>query len=214
VQGALAKDLDTAAQDAESGSFACGEAQYKSGDYADTQTTMNTFVTTYPKDPNIALAGKFVIAAQIAAQEPAAGKQVPTLASSGSVTVTITNDSPEAIQVLYTGPATGTVSLAACTACRVYSSEQDGKLNACSDTGITYPQTTITVPPGTMYFLHQPTGGLGGAAKVLTENAADGDSYTDCAFQSSIFGSLNPLTPISPIAPIIPIPPITPGIGL
>ena len=46
--------------------------------------TMDDFAGTYPHDPNLPLARKFSIAAQIAQQDPAAGKTVPTLASGGS----------------------------------------------------------------------------------------------------------------------------------
>ncbi len=40
---------------------------------------------------------------------PAAGKRLPTTASGGSISVTVKNDSPDDITVMYTGPVTGSL---------------------------------------------------------------------------------------------------------
>lgn len=181
VRATLAKDADEADQDLGSGTFACGVAQYEQGDYSDSQTTMNGFTTDFPNDPNNALAQKYLIAIQIAQADPAAGGVTPTLNSGGSVTVTIMNDSPDPVDVLYTGPATGSVTLGACSGCSVYS-DQDGPQDACSGT-TDYPQTTIHLPPGTTYILNQNTGGST-SSNVSTERTEAGNGYTDCAYET------------------------------
>jgi hypothetical protein len=200
VRAALVNDHTAADQDVESGTFACGAAQYKKADFADAQTTMNTFITTYPQDPDKALAGKYVIAAQIAQMDPDAGKQPPTMASGGSVTVTMTNDSPHAIHVLYTGSATGSVDVGACASCSAYASDAEGRLNACSGS-TDYPQTTISIPPGTIYIVHEGSTGSSSTSKVIAEQTSAGDDFRYCAFETSPFGTF-PLTPL----PIIPPP--------
>ncbi|HWG24946.1 hypothetical protein [Actinospica sp.] len=189
VVESLHKDTATASQDIESGTYACGVSQYKSGNFTDAQSTMTNFVSTYPHDPNQALAQKFSIAAQIAQQDSAAGKTLPTSASGGSVTVTILNDSPDPIQILYTGPATGSVSIGACGTCTTYPSDQEGQQYSCTNSSTDYPQATISLPPGTTYFLHLTTNDSGMTPNAFTEQYAPGDTYTDCAYETSSFDS-------------------------
>jgi hypothetical protein len=188
VAAALGRDAGRADNDVESGTYACGVAEYKGGDFAAALSTMNDFVGAYPHDGNLALAQKIAIAAQIAQQEPAAGKQLPTLASGGDVAVTIMNDSPDPIEILYTGPATGSVTLGACGSCSTYISDQEGQQFACMDSSKTYPTTTISLPAGTTYFLHEPTGGSTATPNAYTEQYDPG-AYTDCAFETQTFSS-------------------------
>jgi hypothetical protein len=190
VSAALQADAGKADADVESGTFACGVAQYKSGDFTDAETTMNNFTSTYPNDPDKALAQNFSVAAQIAQQEPAAGKVVPTLASGGSVQVTFLNDSPDPIEILYTGSVTGTVHIGACGKCSTYASSAVGQQEACSDSSVDYPQATITLQPGTTYFLEQNTDDSGADANASSEQYEAGNAYEGCEYETSIFGSL------------------------
>jgi hypothetical protein len=183
----LRKDAATAGKDVESGTYACGVSQYKSGKFTDAETTMTDFVSTYPHDPNHALAQKYSIAAQIAQQDSAAGKTMPTLASGGSVTVTILNDSPDPIKILYTGPATGSISIGACGKCTTYSSDEEGQEFSCTDSSIDYPQATIRLPAGTTYFLHESTDDSGTTANTFNEHYDSGDTYTDCAYETDSY---------------------------
>lgn len=178
------KDAATANNGVESGTYACGVSQYKDGRFSDAQTTMDDFVSAYPHDPNLGLARKFSIAAQIAQQDPAAGKTVPTLASGGSVTLTILNDSPDAAEILYTGTATGSVTIGACGSCPVYPSEQMGQQFSCTD-NTDYPQATVTLPPGTTYFLHEDTGDQGIAGHTFSERFDAGSAHVLCAYVTS-----------------------------
>lgn len=190
VAAALQKDASTADADVESGTYACGVSQYKSGDFTDAATTMNSFTTNYPHDPREALAQNFSIAAQIAQQEPAAGKVVPTLASGGSVEVTFLNDSPDPIEILYTGAVTGTVHIGACSKCSTYPSSQVGQQEACSDSSIDYPQATVSLQPGTAYFLQQDTNNSEATPTGSSQQFDAGGSYESCAYETSILGSL------------------------
>ena len=190
VTAALSKAAATATRDVESGTFACGVSQYKGGSFSDAQTTMDNFTSTYPHDSNVALAGKFSIAAQIAEQEPAAGKVIPTLASGGSVSVTILNDSPDPIEILYTGGDTGTLNLSACGSCSTYPSDADGQANACGNSSTNYPQVTIDLPAGTTYFLHQATNDSDTTPSAFSEQYSDGNAYEDCAYETSALSSL------------------------
>jgi hypothetical protein len=190
VTAALQKDADTAGTDDESGTYACGVSQYKSGDFADAETTMEGFTTNYPHDPRKALAQNYDIAAQIADQDSAAGKVVPTLATGGSVEVTIINDSPDALKVLYTGPVTGSVDLGACGKCSTYSNDTVGQEEGCTDSSINYPQTTIRLQPGTTYFLQQNPDDSGSTPNASSQHYNAGDVFEDCAYETSFIGSL------------------------
>jgi hypothetical protein len=188
VVTALHKDAATDATDVESGTYACGVSQYKSGSFTDAQTTLTTFVSTYPHDPNDALAQNFNIAAQIAQSLPAAGKVTPTLATGGDISVTFANDSPDAVEILYTGPVTGKFSIGACGSCTAYASDAAAQANACSNSSINYPQTTISLPAGTTYFLQHNPGNSDTTPTSYSEQYADGNTYGECAYETSTFG--------------------------
>ena len=185
AQGAVATGLDTDAatvkQDVESGTYGCGVAQYKSGDFSDSLSTMNGFISTYPHDRNVPLARKFTIAAQVAQQEPDAGKHLPTLTSGGDISVTILNDSPDTMQILYTGPATGSVLIKACGSCTAYSLL--GNQSTCGNGSIDYPQVTIDMPAGTTYFL-QESSGASTTPHGYSEQLSEGFDYTECAYET------------------------------
>ncbi|WP_194915847.1 hypothetical protein [Catenulispora rubra] len=189
VSDALKKDVATDGGDIESGTYDCAVSDYKNGKFTDAQTAMDSFVSTYPNDPNKALAQKFSIAAQIAQQDADAGKVIPTLTGGGSITITISNDSPDPMQILYTGPATGAINIGACTSCKAYASNAEGQQNACSNTSIDYPKTSFTLPPGTTYFLQKSTGATV-RSYSHSEQYDAGTVYDDCAFETSIFGNL------------------------
>ncbi|WP_256090282.1 hypothetical protein, partial [Actinacidiphila rubida] len=180
ITGALAKDARQAGGYVESGTYACGVDQYRSAEFRSAADTMQAFAKKYPHDTHRALAQKIAIAAEIAETDPAAGRRMPTTASGGGIPVTISNDSPEPVEVLYTGPVTGSFSLPGCGSCHLYSNESTARSAACKS-GRTYPKRTIELPPGTVYFLHK-------SGKSSTTPGSDsvplryGYTYTECAF--------------------------------
>lgn len=160
---ALGRTADRAERNAESGTYACGVDQYKEKSFAEAVTTMNDFVKNAGQHKNAARAKKIAIAAEVAQTVPAAGKRLPTTASGGSISVTVKNDSPDDITVLYTGPVTGSFTLKACGKCTSYSLASTVTLGfePCSDSGRNYPQRTIRLPVGTTYFVHKSKSGIG-----------------------------------------------------
>jgi hypothetical protein len=185
---ALAGDAKRADGYVEPGTYACGVHQYRSGDFAAALDTINDFVKTYPHDGHHALAQKFAIAAEVAKGNPAAGKHVPTMASGGGIDVTVSNDSPDPITVLYTGTVTGSFTLPACHGCTTFASESAAHSTACNS-GKHYPKRTLSLPPGTVYFMHR------SGADDTTSSTADAETlrygyiYTECAYSvKSQFG--------------------------
>jgi hypothetical protein len=190
ASGDLGQAADRADRSASAGGYRCGLDQYKDGDFDSAMTTLNKFVDDNKNDGNSARAKKIVIAAEIAKTVPAAGRKVPTTASGGSISVTIKNDSPDEITVLYTGPVTGSVTLKPCGSCTAYSwgSTLLSGFRPCSS-GRSYPQKTISLPPGTTYFLHKPKSSLYSSPGTDTAKLRSGYIYTECAYVTSGLGT-------------------------
>ncbi|HEY5833009.1 hypothetical protein [Streptomyces sp.] len=182
VAAALNGDARRADSYVQAGTYACGVDEYRNGDFDNALSTMNDFVDTYPHDRNRALAKKIAIAAEIAKETPDAGKRLPTLASGGGIPVTVSNDSPDDVEVLYTGPVTGSFTLKGCGSCATYSSQATASYSACKESGTNYPKKTINLPAGTTYFLHTSLGGSTATPGTDTVKLRYGYIYTECAY--------------------------------
>jgi hypothetical protein len=189
VADALGADATRAGGQADAGGYQCGVSQYKAGDFDSALSTMNDFVKNNTHDRNRARAKKIAIAAEVAQTVPAAGKKLPTTASGGSISVTVKNDSPDDITVLYTGPVTGSFTLKACGSCTTYSLTTTllSGFKPCSG-GKNYPQKTISLPTGTTYFVHRPDSSTATPASD-TAKLRSGYIYTECAYATGAFGT-------------------------
>ncbi|MGW7242668.1 hypothetical protein [Streptomyces sp. NPDC054804] len=187
----LVKVADRADRSGASGEYACGVKQYRDGDFAQAQQTMQQFVTDSPHDRNRDRARKIAIGAEVAQTLPAAGKKLPTMASGGGISVTVRNDSPDEITVLYTGPVTGSFTLGPCGSCEAYSfaSSLLPGWEPCGDSGKHYPQHTISLPPGTTYFVHKPKNDSTATPGSDTAKLRYGYLYTECAYTTQTLGS-------------------------
>ncbi|MFD9490629.1 hypothetical protein ACFWA1_04030 [Streptomyces sp. NPDC060005] len=187
LDDAFGKDADRAARSASSGTYTCGVDQYKEAKYTEAVATMNAFAKSNPHDRNRARARKIAIAAEVAQTVPAAGKRLPGTGSGGSIAVTVKNDSPDDITVLYTGPVTGSFTLKACGKCSAYSLGSTIAIGfkPCSDSGRNYPHRTIRLPVGTTYFVHKSHAGTGRTPASDTAKLRPGYVYTECAYTTS-----------------------------
>ncbi|WP_333771556.1 hypothetical protein [Streptomyces sp. IBSBF 2435] len=167
----------------ETGTYNCGVSQYRSGSFGDALTTMNDFTGKYPHDKNRPLALKIAIAAEIATKVPAAGTKVPTLGSGGSISVTFSNDSPDAVEILYTGAVTGSFTLKGCSGCSRYSSDALAQSQACKNTGRHYAKRTLHLPAGTSYIMQKPIDDADSATPIADSHKfSSGYIYTECAY--------------------------------
>jgi hypothetical protein len=189
VSDALAADAGRAEDSASAGVYTCGVDQYNDGDFAEAVTSMNDFVEANKNHRNTPRAKKIAIAAEIAQEVPEAGKKLPTTDSGGSISVTVKNDSPDEIQVMYTGPVTGSFTLKGCGGCTSYgwSSTLNPDFKPCSGSQ-NYPQRTISLPVGTTYFLHKPKGGSSSSPASDTAKLESGFIYTECAYVTTGYG--------------------------
>ncbi|MCQ9178194.1 hypothetical protein KMT30_03900 [Streptomyces sp. IBSBF 2953] len=188
---ALAKDARRAAGSADAGAYTCGVDQYRDGDFDAAQKTMTDYASAHKSAKNTPRAAKIAIAAEIAQTVPAAGKTLPTTRSGGSISVTVQNDSPDEITVLYTGPVTGSFTLKACGSCTGYSlgTTLNPSFKPCGDSGKNYPHRTISLPVGTTYFLHKPMGDSLATPASDTAELQSGYVYTECAYTTQRLGS-------------------------
>lgn len=182
IASALDKDARRADKQQANGEYACGVDEYKDGDFDTAQDTLTKFTQDYPRDKHRALAGKIAIAAEIANEEPAAGKHLPTTASGGSIPMTISNDSPDSVRILYTGPVTGSFTLKGCGSCTTYTSDAIAQFSACKDSGTNYPKRTIDLPAGTTYVLQESSDSNASGSGVDTAKLRPGYTYTECAY--------------------------------
>lgn len=191
TDGRLAKAAGRAGRSGDAGQYACGVDQYRDGDFDAAQKTMEQFAAGHQHDRNRARAQKIAIAAEVAQTLPAAGKKLPTLASGGSISVTVKNDSPDDITVLYTGPVTGSFTLKGCGGCKAYTFADTAfsTFKPCNDSGRNYPQRTISLPVGTTYFVHKPNGDSTATPASDTARLRSGYIYTECAYSTQRLGS-------------------------
>ncbi|MFF6905677.1 hypothetical protein ACFY9Q_07040 [Streptomyces sp. NPDC012389] len=174
-----------AAKGIQDGVYACGVDQFKEKKFGEARTTLAGFARSYKGDGRAAQARKIAIAAEIADDRPAAGRRLPPSGSPGGprMELVISNDAPNAVEVLYTGPVTGTVTLKPCGDCERYSASAGPRL-ACKAGGRSYPKARLQLPAGDYHFLYKH--GTGAASRVDSYAAGSkvqpGYTYTSCTY--------------------------------
>ncbi len=189
------------------GVYACGVDQFKDEKFGAARTTLTDFAATYQSDGRVRQARNIAIAAEIADDRPAAGKRLPPSKRPGGarMELVISNDAPNTVEVLYTGPVTGTVTLRACAGCERYSASA-GPRRACRASGRNYPKARLELPAGEYHFLYKH--GTGATARVDSYSSGTrvqpGYTYTSCTYviERSPFDLDLPLLP-DPIQPVV-----------
>lgn len=179
---ALRGDADKGVVD---GVYACGVDQFEDKKFDDARTTLSDFARTYRSDGRVRQARNIAIAAEIADDRPSAGKRLPPSKRPGGarMELVISNDAPNAVEVLYTGPVTGTVKLKTCAGCERYSASA-GARQACKASGRNYPKARLRLPAGEYHFLYKH--GTGATARVDSYSSGTkvqpGYTYTSCTY--------------------------------
>jgi hypothetical protein len=185
---------EEAASAVEKGDFACGTWQFRNKDFDDARTTMNQYAEDYPDSDRSARARSVAIAAEIAEEEPEAGRKLPPASNPGGsrMLMVISNDGPGSVEVLYTGPVTGRVTLKTCTTCTKYSGliARGAKPKVCTGPSSKYPKATLLLPAGSYHFLQKrapSSTSLYGDTKTSRQKIEPGYSYTNCLYVTSLF---------------------------
>ncbi|MFH8563141.1 hypothetical protein [Streptomyces sp. NPDC017988] len=164
----------------ERGVYACGMDEFEDARFARAAATLNGFAKAYPAGEKRYRAKDVAIAAEIAAERPSAGRRLPPAGPAGGskVDLVLANLGPGELEVLYTGPTTGRVTLKDCPSCRIFAAKSQGD-KACRAGVTRYPRTTLRLPAGEYHFLYK---------RATVRNRADGARinpayrYTDCSF--------------------------------
>ncbi|MET9351066.1 hypothetical protein [Streptomyces termitum] len=186
------------------GVFACGTHQFGNEQFTKAAETMDGYVKDYPGSAQADHARAISIAAQIAALDPAAGRKLPpaTEPDGARMVMVVSNDAPDAVDLLYTGPVTGRITLKACAGCSYYQRSETLRpgFKPCSGASSKYPKATIELPPG-QYHLLQKRAGTGfttsGDTKSSKATIQSGYDYTNCLYVTSS-SLLDPLIPLKP----------------
>ncbi|MDX2918990.1 hypothetical protein [Streptomyces sp. NE06-03C] len=189
------------------GVYACGVDQFEDEKFGAARTTLTDFARTYKSDGRARQARNIAIAAEIADDRPAAGKRLPPSKRPGGarMELVISNDAPNTVEVLYTGPVTGTVTLKACAGCERYSASE-GPRRACKASSRNYPKARLHLPAGEYHFLYKH--GTGATARVDSYSSGTkvqpGYTYTSCTYviERSPFDLDLPLLP-DPVQPAL-----------
>jgi hypothetical protein len=177
------------------GDFACGIDQFKDKEYTRAVETMTQYAKDHPDSPQAGHARNIAIAAEIAQESPAAGKQLPPAKAPGGsrMVMVVSNDGPGEVELLYTGPVTGRVTLKACGTCKPYQgslARNAPKIKACTGPSSTYPKATLLLPAGDYHFLQKRDRTITASAgdKASTATIEPGYSYTNCLYVTSGYG--------------------------
>ncbi|SFB86614.1 hypothetical protein [Streptomyces aidingensis] len=155
--------------------YQCGSAAFVDGDYDTAESHMRTVVDEHEEHDRAGHAADVLIAIEIARIGDGATNTLPDpsaagSAPSGTTTVTIINDSGVELEILYTGPETGTASVASAGAGGGQCLAPDGK-----------PSVTLQLAPGAYSVVARtPDGSVTpyyGSWTLLS-----GTSYRDCYY--------------------------------
>ncbi|WP_405679336.1 hypothetical protein OG292_37060 [Streptomyces sp. NBC_01511] len=193
-----------AASAVESGTYSCGVDQFKDKDFDLALETLTSFRSTYKDSDRADRAREIAIAAEIAAERGAAGKRLPPEKAPGGarLEVVISNDASDAVEILYTGPVTGTIKIKACDGCENYSSSVAAD-KACKGSGKGYPKKTLRLPVGDYHFLLKHSGDSADDVTSTTDGMSidSGYSYTYCSYvvETGPFDDIRPADPLEPL---------------
>ncbi|MFD6138198.1 hypothetical protein [Promicromonospora sp. NPDC060271] len=144
--GKISELADKARAEVPAGLLKCAVRQFKAEDLLDAQANLDAVLDAYPRAKEAGYAGRLQIATGIALRDPKAGVKLPPLKEpEGTVTLTVHNYSPNKVEMVYTGPATGVITLDACDDCTYYAK---GDRPECVGYSLTVPSETVTIPAG------------------------------------------------------------------
>lgn len=144
--GKVSALADKARTEVPAGLLKCAVRQFKAQDHLDAEANLAAILNEYPRAKETGYAGRLQIATGIALRDPKAGVKLPSLKEpEGTVTLTVHNYSPNKFEMVYTGPATGVITIDACDDCKYYAK---GDQPACVGYSLTVPSETVTIPAG------------------------------------------------------------------
>jgi hypothetical protein len=144
--GKVSALADKARTQVPAGLLECAVRQFEARDLLGAKTNLDAILVSYPRAKEAEYAARLEIAAGIARLDPKADVKLPPRTEpEGTVTLTVYNFSPNQFEIVYTGPATGVVTIDACDDCTYYA---EGDQPECTGYSLTVPSETVTIPAG------------------------------------------------------------------
>lgn len=144
--GKVSELADKARTEVPAGLLKCAVRQFKAQDHVGAGANLAAILDEYPRAKQTGYAERLQIATGIARLDPKAGVKLPSLKEpEGTVTLTVHNYSPDKFELVYTGPATGVITIDACDDCKDYAK---GDQPECTGYSLTIPSETVTIPAG------------------------------------------------------------------
>ncbi|MDR7385281.1 hypothetical protein [Promicromonospora iranensis] len=144
--GTLSALADKTRKRVPAGLLECAVRQFEAEDHFAAEANLKGLLDSYPRAKEAKYAERLQIASAIARLSPESGVTFPPRSEpAGSVTLTIYNYSPDQFEMVYTGPATGVVTIDPCENCTYYAK---GDQPECSGYSLTIPSQTVVLPAG------------------------------------------------------------------
>ncbi|WP_157862257.1 tetratricopeptide repeat protein [Wenjunlia vitaminophila] len=174
--------------------YRCGLEHYRKDEYEEARTTLNRLVDDYPKGGTAERAADLLVDVDIAEArsgdtDSLTGPSPWTGAPAGTVTVELINESPESMQILYSGPETGRATVEACQECTSHNTdlvEIDGYEESCGTQD--RPSITLKLEPGAYDVVIRAPSDDTVPPLSGTWHLASGTGYSDCYYITSTFG--------------------------
>jgi hypothetical protein len=182
--GKVSALADKARTKVPAGLLKCGVQQFEHRQYTAALRNLDGLLDSYPRAKEADYAERLQLATGIALVDPKADVQLPRRTEpDGTVTLTIFNYSPEIWEMVYTGPATGVVTIDACEGkgCKYYA---EGDHPECLGYSLTVPSTTVTIPAGSYLTASRQDGVVvGWRDEGVTEESFTADGVS-CAYST------------------------------
>ncbi|MEV7627689.1 hypothetical protein [Actinoplanes sp. NPDC089786] len=172
--------------------YNCALKEIGSGEYDSAIEHLDEFIADYPRDARAAQARQKRIAAEVAKVKAGATGDIAPLertgnGPSGTAIVQVVNDSPYALEILYSGPVADRLTVPACASCQVRSSPLLSRYFAptCGGTGV--PARTVRLKPGNYQVVVRASASDGPRPYSGSWKLAGGARYDNCYYASRAF---------------------------
>lgn len=174
--------------------YNCGLKEIAAGEYDAAIGHLDSFITDYPRDARVPQARQKRIAAEVAKITAGETGDIAPLertgsGPSGTAVVEVVNDSPYALEILYSGPVADRLTIPACASCQVRTATPllGGYFGTtCGGTGV--PARTVRLKPGSYQVVVQTSASGGPRPYSGSWKLSGGARYDNCYYASRTFG--------------------------
>ncbi|MEU4162949.1 hypothetical protein [Actinoplanes sp. NPDC026670] len=172
--------------------YNCGLKEIAGREYDSAIGYLDRFITDYPRDSRVAQARQKRIAAEVAKVRAGATGDIAPLertgdGPAGTAIVQVVNDSPYALEILYSGPVAGQLTVPACPTCQVRTTALMNRYFGTTCGGAGVPAKTIRLKPGNYQVVVRTSASDGPRPYSGSWKLAGGASYDNCYYASRAF---------------------------